>query len=340
MNTFPQVIGPFQGVSERSIWYTGTAASTANEAAGEPRKRLTRPDHFQLRTSDRMTDSALPTHGVTTPPKSQTLYRFWDSKDVLLYVGISVRPWERWKQHRGEKPWWEEVARVTLENFPTRDDVLAAELRAIRTEEPRYNIAGVLSVENEQADDPAWDGVHRPRIAGIDELYWCDCAEPDWEDERGERHPCGLSFHEHWSRSQVSDKGATMECADCDRIYREWISEQRFYSPDTYAQHVIDETLGAQFGTQAPIDQQRQRQPSVKFVADMWPDAISNELPRRWKHYVREWILDGGLSRSEVRESVEIALEAWNDGRTDRPWAYLSGITRRMAGEKESGCDA
>lgn len=73
---------------------------------------------------------------------SQTLYRFWDTEGLLLYVGITARPWERWKAHRNEKPWWEEVASVTLQNFASREEVIVAELKAIREEKPRYNIAG------------------------------------------------------------------------------------------------------------------------------------------------------------------------------------------------------
>lgn len=89
---------------------------------------------------------------------SQTLYRFWDADGALLYFGISVRPWDRWKQHAGEKPWWDEVAKVTLEAFATRDEVRAAELAAIKGEGPRFNIA---DMPREEPVD-GWDGTHVP----------------------------------------------------------------------------------------------------------------------------------------------------------------------------------
>lgn len=72
--------------------------------------------------------------------RPHALYRFWDSSDVLLYVGITLNPGERWKQHRADKPWWSEVAKVTVENHPDRAAVLDAERDAILAEGPKYNI--------------------------------------------------------------------------------------------------------------------------------------------------------------------------------------------------------
>lgn len=72
--------------------------------------------------------------------KETALYRFFDADDDLMYVGISATPWERWRQHRGEKPWWHEIANITIERFPNRDAALEAERAAIRSESPLYNI--------------------------------------------------------------------------------------------------------------------------------------------------------------------------------------------------------
>lgn len=71
-----------------------------------------------------------------------TLYRFYDATDRLLYVGISEHGPERWADHRRSKRWWEDVVRSTMETFPTRAEAAAAELAAIRTEDPAYNVAG------------------------------------------------------------------------------------------------------------------------------------------------------------------------------------------------------
>lgn len=71
---------------------------------------------------------------------THALYRFFDKDDRLLYVGITLNPGARWKQHSKDKPWWHEVARVTVEHFPDRETVLEAERAAIITERPLHNV--------------------------------------------------------------------------------------------------------------------------------------------------------------------------------------------------------
>ena len=76
------------------------------------------------------------------PPSNRphALYRFYDDTGALLYVGITHNPGARFPQHEKDKPWWNEVRGISIEQYPTRDAVLAAEQRAIRVENPRYNI--------------------------------------------------------------------------------------------------------------------------------------------------------------------------------------------------------
>lgn len=71
-----------------------------------------------------------------------TLYRLFAADGTLLYVGIAGNPGRRWEQHAGLKPWWGDVARTTLEHFPSRVQAAEAELKAIRAERPRYNVVG------------------------------------------------------------------------------------------------------------------------------------------------------------------------------------------------------
>jgi predicted GIY-YIG superfamily endonuclease len=71
-----------------------------------------------------------------------TLYRLADAQGVLLYVGIAGNPGRRFEQHKKDKLWWGDVAAITLEHFQTREEAAAAELAAIRSEHPRYNIVG------------------------------------------------------------------------------------------------------------------------------------------------------------------------------------------------------
>lgn len=74
-----------------------------------------------------------------------TLYRLHDDDGALLYVGIAGNPGRRFEQHRKEKPWWGDVASITLEHFKSREAASVAELEAIRSECPQHNIMGRTS---------------------------------------------------------------------------------------------------------------------------------------------------------------------------------------------------
>lgn len=77
---------------------------------------------------------------MDTVVQRHTLYRFWDSSEQLLYIGISGSPETRWRAHGRDKPWWRDVCRVTVEHFDNRADLEAAEIAAIREEKPRHNV--------------------------------------------------------------------------------------------------------------------------------------------------------------------------------------------------------
>lgn len=71
--------------------------------------------------------------------ESCCLYRHYDSNNVLLYVGISLRAIYRLNEHKRDSHWWREIARVDMQHLPTREAAIEAERRAIQTEKPRYN---------------------------------------------------------------------------------------------------------------------------------------------------------------------------------------------------------
>ena len=77
-----------------------------------------------------------------TDSSPTTLYRLYAADGALLYVGIAGNPGRRFEQHRKDKPWWGDVATTHLQHFPTREEAMAAELEAIRTEHPTHNIVG------------------------------------------------------------------------------------------------------------------------------------------------------------------------------------------------------
>ncbi|WP_146159639.1 hypothetical protein [Allonocardiopsis opalescens] len=72
--------------------------------------------------------------------KETILYRYYDDKDVLLYVGVSANMPGRLEGHEDDSTWMDFAARSTLEHFTDRADAEAAEITAIETDRPIFNI--------------------------------------------------------------------------------------------------------------------------------------------------------------------------------------------------------
>lgn len=88
-----------------------------------------------------------------------TLYRHFNAAGELLYVGISINAFERFKQHSSDKKWIDHVANMTIERFPNRNLALKAEKSAIQKEKPKYNIvynAGTGNSKEEDFDPSKW----------------------------------------------------------------------------------------------------------------------------------------------------------------------------------------
>lgn len=67
------------------------------------------------------------------------LYRHFDAEDKLLYVGISLSSLHRLGQHKDHSHWFNQISRVTIENFSDRKLAMDAEREAIRKEKPIHN---------------------------------------------------------------------------------------------------------------------------------------------------------------------------------------------------------
>jgi hypothetical protein len=67
------------------------------------------------------------------------LYRLYDKDGALLYVGVSGLVKNRLALHKKKSPWFDAVARMTVDSYPTRKAALVAEARAILAEKPRFN---------------------------------------------------------------------------------------------------------------------------------------------------------------------------------------------------------
>lgn len=102
------------------------------------------------------------------------LYRLFDAAGDLLYVGITNNVKVRMQGHRADKRWWPEVVEKRITWYPNRPDAAAAEDRAIKTEDPRYDRsyrqAGGANLPIRQPRPAA------PRVAQDDSTE----SEPNW----------------------------------------------------------------------------------------------------------------------------------------------------------------
>jgi excinuclease UvrABC nuclease subunit len=83
------------------------------------------------------------------------LYRHFDKNNNLLYVGISLSTFNRLSQHRDHSKWFFNITNVAIEHFATREEALAAERKAIKSENPKFNIAmrkTMAEIEREQKE--------------------------------------------------------------------------------------------------------------------------------------------------------------------------------------------
>lgn len=67
------------------------------------------------------------------------LYRMFNAHGELLYLGQTISPRTRMKNHAQQRDWWHEVVNITLERFCSSQELNRVEKIAIQTEHPRYN---------------------------------------------------------------------------------------------------------------------------------------------------------------------------------------------------------
>lgn len=101
----------------------------------------------------RTTERRRPTAPEPRPGQS-ALYRFLNDDGEILYIGVTINPPRRWKQHqeRAALTWWPLVRNVSVEWFTSRQAALDAELCIIRTQQPLYNVGGAPSHLRELAE--------------------------------------------------------------------------------------------------------------------------------------------------------------------------------------------
>lgn len=85
---------------------------------------------------------------------STSLYRHYDAEGALLYIGISLSWPSRTREHAGGSRWFDQVARVEIENFDTREEALTAEREAIKREKPKFNVVHNRARTRSRSEQP------------------------------------------------------------------------------------------------------------------------------------------------------------------------------------------
>jgi hypothetical protein len=95
----------------------------------------------RIRTIKPETKSFKWVRGEFSPtPGGSSLYRIYDHSGRLLYVGVSINPFERLRTHAIQRSWWVDVCSIQIEFYPCNNAALDAELKCIREEAPKHNI--------------------------------------------------------------------------------------------------------------------------------------------------------------------------------------------------------
>ncbi len=111
------------------------------------------------------------------------LYRHFDKNGALLYVGISLSAVARLSQHRSRSNWFDSIARVEIEAFPTREAALKAERRAITEESPAFNVAGKKARRDFESalSISETDQVFYAAFHPLEVVCWCESAKEEWD---------------------------------------------------------------------------------------------------------------------------------------------------------------
>lgn len=90
-----------------------------------------------LAATSRKGDALASVQATALDPTS--VYRYYDSIGILIYVGITRQGMGRNTQHNGKAEWWPFVARQEVDHFPTRGAAAMREKELIRSHRPPFN---------------------------------------------------------------------------------------------------------------------------------------------------------------------------------------------------------
>lgn len=138
---------------------------------------------------------------------TETLYRFYSDGGQLLYVGITNNPPRRFTEHAGSKDWWNSVSGITMQRYPDRAAVQAAEKRAIAVESPLYN---------EQLRNPRTHTIPGkiPVYKEIELAWMCGVCRGLIKDGDGYLYVSGKEFYDYEEQCEIHEEKRRKEYGD------------------------------------------------------------------------------------------------------------------------------
>jgi len=147
------------------------------------------------------------------------LYRYFDSEDRLLYVGITGDNTKRQSQHRRNSFWFGEIATANFEHYETREEALEAETLAIQNEKPMHNIQKGFVIQHSPyvhlvylsgRPDGGHDQLHREFVEHYQELFWSANGNMPNAD-------CVITFAMHFTYVKYPGLPNFARCENCQK---------------------------------------------------------------------------------------------------------------------------
>jgi hypothetical protein len=174
------------------------------------------------------------------------LYRAFDERGELLYVGRTVNVAGRFTAHESSSPWFPFMARRELEGPMGFDEIVAAERTAIDTEHPAYN-----------ADEP-----HRRRVMWWRRTIYTLAAS--------------VAVHDGWQLNDVHD----IADATAERLIRRLRTGDRFPVQMLFD---AERAHGAFMGDPLPFVWLGYQDLIERDWVPEWPDRVQwRFIPERW----------------------------------------------------------
>lgn len=168
--------------------------------------------------------------GADLQSEAHALYRFHDADGRLLYVGITLNPANRWRDHKRDKDWWHEVDTITIEKFESRGAALLAERQAIISERPAYNIVHGRPADSrwgtraEDMPDDCHDHCVKAGILSIYYPYRWARGQAFYVCDRGHRWTCSWGHSEEGRAPEYAGHPVErMRIDDRNAQQRDWL---------------------------------------------------------------------------------------------------------------------